>query len=171
LSELQTVSITIGILTACVGVVIGVANSIMSNRREEKRRKTQIIMQLFDRMQEKDLREAFTDLRQNEWKNYEDWREKHNPQTNAEAWSSFVSMMAYYNGVSILVQQGLIDDIGLVDELLGYQIFTVWQDSEFIIKQWRKHRRVPWKKPMYQSLELLANQIQQRWSKQASPST
>ena len=143
----------------------------MSNRREERQQQTQIVMGLFDRMQQKDFREAIADLRQNEWKDYDDWREKHNPQTNNEAWSSFLSMMAYYNGICILIQQGLIDDIDLIDELLGFQIFTVWQDSEFIIKAWRELGRVPWKKPMYQSLELIAKQMKQRQTKQATTST
>jgi len=33
LSELQTVSVTIGILTACFSVVIGVVSQILSRRR------------------------------------------------------------------------------------------------------------------------------------------
>ena len=39
-------------------------------------------MQLFNRMQEKDLRIAVTDLLHNECKNYADWQEKQEPQTN-----------------------------------------------------------------------------------------
>jgi hypothetical protein len=38
MSDLQTISITIGILTACVSVVIGVVNSIRSSREAREQR-------------------------------------------------------------------------------------------------------------------------------------
>jgi ABC-type spermidine/putrescine transport system permease subunit II len=36
MTELQSISVVIGILTACVSVVVGVINSILSSRRAEK---------------------------------------------------------------------------------------------------------------------------------------
>jgi hypothetical protein len=170
LSELHTVSITIGILTACISVVIGVVNSILSNRREEKRRQTQIFLQLYNRFQEKDLRETELSLIHGEWKDYDDWLAQHHPRTHQDARASYQSMMSYYLGVSVLVEQGLID-IELVEPLLGRRLFRVWQASDFITQEVRKRTRIPWKQPLYQPFERIANQMEQRLLKPATTSS
>jgi len=66
LSELQTLSITIGILSACVGVVIGVVNQILSRRRVEKTqqltletRQAQLFMQVYSRWTTKEMTSAY----------------------------------------------------------------------------------------------------------------
>jgi hypothetical protein len=56
MSELQTISVTVGILTACITVIIGILSFLKSNRQAEKERQieidtrqAQLLMQLYDR--------------------------------------------------------------------------------------------------------------------------
>jgi hypothetical protein len=97
---------------------------------------------------------------------YDDWYAQHNPMIHRDTWNAFVTMLSFYNGVGVLVQQNLID-LDLVEEMLGFQIMDVWQKNKPLIKILRDHPpeaqdRIPWKRPMWQPLEWLNNQIQQR---------
>ena len=162
MTSIETVSIVI----AAVSVVIGVINSIRSNQKAEQQRQTEILMQLYNRMQSNEIRDAYLDLKSREWNDYEEWYSHHNPMTHRDAWNAYITMLAFYNGVGILVQQNLID-LNLVEEMIGFQVMDVWHHSEFIIQANREHPpftrdRIPWKRPMWQPLEWLNNQIRQR---------
>jgi hypothetical protein len=54
MTELQTLSIVIGVLTTCVSVVIGVISIVTSNRRADQQRQTELFMNIYDRFQDKE---------------------------------------------------------------------------------------------------------------------
>ena len=66
MSELQTVSITIGILTAYISVIMGVVSQILSSRRTEKTeqlaletRQAQLFMNVYNRWTTKEMTTAY----------------------------------------------------------------------------------------------------------------
>jgi len=144
MSELQTVSMTIGILTACISVVIGVVNQILSRRRTEKTeqlsletRQAELFMQLYDRFNDKDFAKQYTEiLFQHKWTDFDDWMQKYGPMTNLDVFSSWMSVAVFFEGIGVLIKRKLID-ISLVDDLLSSAIIMVWEKIEPIAKEYR----------------------------------
>jgi hypothetical protein len=124
LSELQTVSITIGILTACISVVIGVVNQILSTRRAEKQREltqqtqqltletrqAQLFMQVYNAWSSADVVKSYGFLRYR----YPDieGEKLFNFATEPYDDESFMAIHClnqYFEGIAVLVETGLLD--------------------------------------------------------------
>ena len=77
MSVLQTVSVTIGILTACISVVIGVINSILSDRRAEQQRQMQLFTGIYSHFLSQDFAKNW-DYMMNvcKWDNFQDMMEQ-----------------------------------------------------------------------------------------------
>jgi len=164
---------TIGVLIAAASVVIGVINSILVSRGEEKQqelmlknqeitletRQAELFMGLYNIYNDVEFVRYFTEITRNwEWKDYEDWQKKYGLKTNIEAYSSWASVGNYFKGVGVLVQKKLID-ISLVDELMSSLIFDYWEKSEHVIKEYRKQYRNP---KAWEWVEYLYNELKSR---------
>lgn len=166
MSELQTVSITIGILTACVSVVIGVINSIRSSREAKQQRQIEIqtrqaelFMQLYQGWSEPDMRKAMMKMAwYHQWDNAEDFMKKYGPATNLDEFiDTYVRQATFYEGIGVLVEMGLID-ITLVDRLLHNTTQSFWKRMGPVYAELRK-RQSPDEYPHYDSTEYLYNLV------------
>jgi len=174
LSELQTVSTTIGILAACVSVVIGVVNQILSNRRAEEQRaetqKTQLLtletrqaqlfMQIYNRWTSRDLIKAYGLVRYQytDWKTFPELWQQCNPATEPEKYADHMLLHAFYEGVGVLVQRGLID-VGLVEDLLADRV--MWHYERYA-NSFKEARIMTGDQKQYDSIEYLYNLMKQR---------
>ena len=146
MSDLQTISITIGILTACVSVVIGVINSIRSSREAKEQRQVEIetrqaelFMQIFNQWANPEFALSYGNVRYNEeyqWKNLEELQKKAFEPFNEDIWKRFHSLSQLFEGVGVLVQMGLID-VQLVRNLFSDRIIWYWEH----MKSWVHHVR------------------------------
>jgi len=145
LSELQTISTTIGILAACISVVIGVVNQILTNRRAEKQRKltlqtqqqaletrqAQLFMQIYNRWNTTEVSKQYGRIRFtyniHGWEDYLQLTGYTNGKLeNVEAFSDFQTLSQFFEGIGVLVQRGLID-VGLVEDLLANRVIWWWE--------------------------------------------
>jgi hypothetical protein len=60
-----------------------------------------------------------------EWKDYDDWKEKYGPTTNPQAASNYTAVDTFFEGLGTLVKRNLIDP-ELVDDLMGGDIVAYW---------------------------------------------
>jgi hypothetical protein len=92
------------------------------------------------------------------WENLEEAYKKYNYQANPEAMVSVNSVAAYFNGVGVLISQGLID-IELVDELLSSIIILQWEKLEPIIIDMRLKTNSP---QLHTNFETLYKEIKKK---------
>jgi hypothetical protein len=135
MSDLQTISITIGILTACITVIIGVVNSIQSNKRAElndqqtlETRQAQLYMQVYNRWNSREMSNAYQQVRyvyqiEYEGLSYDEVRSKFGPKVNPEAAANIFMLGTFFEGLGVLVKKGLID-ITLIEDLLSQRV--IW---------------------------------------------
>ena len=105
---------TIGVIVAAFSFVVGVANNILTSRREEKRnqqtletRQAQMFMNIYEKTTTKEFNTAWVKWLVTPWKTFEDYKNLMNSdQEFAEANSSLGS---FYEGLGVLVREGLID--------------------------------------------------------------
>ena len=73
-----------------------------------------------------------------EWRDgdYDDFIQKYGPPTNTRAMASFLSIVRYIQGISVLVQQQLID-VRIVNELLRRQIMVFTEKFDFVFQMWK----------------------------------
>ena len=159
MSELQTVSVTIGILPACISVVIGVVNQIVSNRRAEEQRQMQLFTQVYDRVIEKAFTEQYTAITELwQWKDDEDFDQKYMLPANVDAYNTLLSYMRFLSYVSVIVNRGLIA-FDLVDDLLAIPIIQYWEKYEAQIKRYRIRTKQP---ELWDDIETLYNRVRKQ---------
>lgn len=100
-------------------------------------------MQIYDTHRGQEFKKNYNEiLYVYEWDNYDDWVEKYSPETHNEAALKIHSLMSFYEGIGVLVEQKLID-IKLVNRLIYPAPKWIWDKMEPIIKERRKHKNTP----------------------------
>ena len=134
---------TVSIVIAAVSVVIGVINSIMSNRKADQQRQTEIdtrqaelFMQLYNRYITREFRAAIIELQSWSWESYDDYMDKYGPLTNPEATTLHITTENVFEGIGVLVQRGLIDKT-LVIDLVWFALGNYWERFGPIWKEMR----------------------------------
>jgi hypothetical protein len=140
--DIQTVSITVGILTACITVIVGVVSFTKSNQRAEQQRQIDLFMQIYNRWNSMEFMKAYRFLWQQDWNiSYQEWVQQG---SNIDDTSPQITLLGtYYEGIGVLVQLGFIDP-QLVNTLLGIHIIGYWEKiGSFILE----HRKQPYVNP------------------------
>jgi len=154
-------------LVAIFGVIAGFTYYVMTVRNTQKNqqlqletRQAQLFMNLYETWRSPDFRK-----RQNwinrvlEYEDREDFWEKYGPVTNPDAFASWASIAAYYEGIGVLVERGLID-INLVYDLLHVSIIRAWEKMSPEFKEARESEDGHPK--LWDSFEYLYHEIKKR---------
>jgi hypothetical protein len=171
LVDVQTVSIVI----AASGLFIAAVNSILSNRRTEKTqqltletRQAQLFMQVYSRWNSRDFAKAYGRVMYvHKWEDPEDWLQKFMADKNIEAYSDHQILSTYFEGLGVLLKQGLIN-ISLIDDLLSDRIVFFYEYTNPLRQQGREMRNNP---KLYASVEYLYNEMKKREQQQATTNT
>jgi len=178
MSDLQTVSITVGILTACITVIIGVLSFMKSNRRAEEQRQltleaqqealetrqAQLFMQVYNRWNTRDLQKAYGMVRFQhvlEWNDHDAFMKfigmpvVKGKSWKFEAWSDYQMLITFLEGLGMLVKNKLVD-IKLVNDLLADRITWYWEMFKDIAEGSREKLNDP---SLYDSTEFLYYEI------------
>ena len=94
-------------------------------------------MQLYNTYSSQEFRKKHTLMITQQWDDYDDFINKYGNESNIEAWTSWLSLAAFFNGIGVLVKRGKIE-IDVVEELLANTIFVSWYRMQPIIIGWRK---------------------------------
>jgi len=127
-------------MVAATGVLVAAAFYVLNMRISQKNqeivlksqeqtletRQAQLFMQVFQRFNEPDFFDKYTDFLSWKWKDYEDYRSKYGQKVNAEAWYSEGSIAAFFNGVGLLLYMDLLD-IKLIHGLLFIHVKMFWE--------------------------------------------
>lgn len=121
-------------------------------------------MQLYDQWKSPEYRLAVVQMMFHfSWNSFDEFWERYGPQTNPEVWVNvFIRQATFYEGVGVLVEQGLID-INLVDRLLHNTIIYFWEHMGPILTEMRTDQSIE-EQPYYDSAEYLYNLIKRRHS-------
>jgi hypothetical protein len=130
-----------------------------------KQRKAQLLMNLHTQFRDKDFLDRWTEKFYHwEWKDFDDYLEKYGPSTNINAFASYTSTCAFFEGIGVLVKNKLVE-LELVEELMYSPICMMWEKTEEITKGFREHYDSPdfweWYEYLYDELQKLRKRRQQ----------
>jgi hypothetical protein len=153
---------TLSIIVAASGVFIAAINQIMSNRRAEQQRQTQLFMDLYNRWNTSEVAQQYGKVRfKYHIANYEDYLRivgyDNEELGNVEAFSDFQNLAQFFNGIGVLVKRKLID-IALVEDLLSQRVIWWWEMYRPICLGAREVTDDP---EMYENMEYLYNAMKQ----------
>ena len=166
--DVQTATVVI----AGISIIIGVMNSILSNRKADQQRQTEIetrqaelFMQMYRDWCAPEFRRAMqTMVEEHSWTDIEDFRRKYGSNVDPEGYLDIYTRQAvFYEGIGVLVEKGLID-IDLVDRLIRNTTLLFWEKVGPVFLEDRKTQRVknPDMHPVWDSTEYLYNMMKQR---------
>jgi hypothetical protein len=78
-----------------------------------------------------------------QWKDFEDWKEKYGPVSNHEAYENFSMIGGYFNSIGMLVENQILDIEIPYEEAAG-TIISTWERIEPITKEFRKDDPSAW---------------------------
>jgi len=118
----------LAVLAVGVAIALIQLNNIGRTRETElETRQAQLFMQIYDRFNERELATAIEDIHHNwEWEDYDDYRKKYGPKANLDAHTSRQMVARFFDGVGVMVDEGLID-IKIVNKLMGGIIIRNWE--------------------------------------------
>ncbi len=154
---------TIGIVIAAISVVIGVINSIIVSRRDERRqnlllknqelslesRQIGLYME-FNKIIQQVLSD-YLDFFNQEWEDFEEYMRKYGPSSNPEAYLKFLKIAYVFQASGALVEGGVID-IKDVYNNSGFSIIAAWEKMEPLIRGMRKRFNNPIIYPQFEFL-------------------
>jgi hypothetical protein len=136
-------------------------------RNQNKTRKTQLFMQLHQaKTDQKGLENVFI-LMNLEWANFADYMSKYGGLAgHHETAAALESWLSYFDGLGILVKEGMID-LDMVYKVAFSRILFMWFKFETIIDEFRKE---PYGMPDYcQNFEYLAEKVMEIRRKKGLP--
>lgn len=167
--SLQTLLTYLTLISVPVGVfyhVMTLRNTRKNQQLQLETRQAQLFMQLFNRWNDPSFAKVYGDYR------YKTCAEANNdPEEiskiaikalfesyDPDIWIPIQTLAQYFEGVSILVQKGLID-INMVERLLSGRIAWYWDSTEPFIQYVRERINDP---TMYHEIEVLAEEMRRR---------
>jgi len=168
-ATLQTLLTYLTLISVPVGVVYHIMTLRNTRRNQQlqlETRQAQLFMQLFNRWNDPSFAKIYGDYR------YRICAEAGNdPEEiskvairalfesyDPEVWIPIQTLAQYFEGVSILVQKGLID-VDMVERLLSGRIAWYWDSTEPFIRYVRERIDDP---TMYHEMEILADEMRRR---------
>jgi hypothetical protein len=93
-----------------------------------------------------------------EYEDLEDFMSKYGPFVDDEAFATWASIAAFYQGIGVLVQRNMID-IEMVNDLLGDSIITSWEKMGPEIIESRSKSGKRFSPTLWKDFEYLYNEI------------
>ena len=139
--DIQTVLTYLTLISIPIGVVyhIMTLNNTRKNQQLQlETRQATLWMQLYSRYSDLELaRVAIELLVEWSWTDFDDFIEKYGQFTNPDAYSKFLSVDNYFEGIGMLVSRELIE-VEMVDDLMWSPITEFWEKFGPMIVEMRK---------------------------------
>jgi len=145
---------TVSIVIASAGVTVAAIYYILQIRHQTRIRQTDLVTRLYSTFASLEFQEAWHKIYFTEFKDYDDFVEK----IGGKRWP----VLIFYEEVGVLLHRKLID-IGLVDDLLGNSIRTLWEKIRYVMEEARKR----YDPRFYKYFEYLYNEMKKREQQQA----
>jgi hypothetical protein len=153
---------------AIFGVIAGFTYYVLTVRNQRKARQAQLLTGLYETYRSPEFSKMQLGVLRMDCTNYDDFHEKYGPDADLEGYAQWQSVLAFFNGIGVLLKNGMID-ISLVDELLSNMIFATWNRMGPIILEWRERdphnvRRLN-HYPYYHGFEYIYEELKKRGPK------
>lgn len=150
---MQQLDVTsVSIIIASASVVIGMILAILQLRDQNKTRQAQLFMGVYDQFSRSDtLKRLFQTI-----DNFEHCEPGKKPAILEEDIESFYSVMAFFEGIGVLVCKKLID-VHLVADLISGPTIRLWRSVGNYVKSERERLERPqvWEWTEYLSSEIM----------------
>jgi hypothetical protein len=131
--EQLTLQTTISFLTL-ISLTIGVIYHIMTLRNTRKNqqlqldtRQAQLFMALYDHYNSIDYKKQASSMYFNwDWSDIDEFMERYGPDGDANNYAIFSSVTSFYDGIGVLVKNGLVD-VNLVSDIMSGSITRLWE--------------------------------------------
>jgi hypothetical protein len=140
---------TVVVLVTAASVAVAAIYYVMTLRVQQRNmkatldtRQAQILMDLYQKWAEPEFQNAWMDMMEWRWGNYDEYEAKYGRLTNPEKYNQIALIGAYYEGLGVFVKRGFIDPT-LVDDLMSMYIIGFWQKFEPIYHELRKRMNSP----------------------------
>jgi hypothetical protein len=155
---------TIRDFVAIFGVIAGFSYYVITVRNQKKARQAQLMSGLHETYRSPEFRKMQLEVLWFDCSNFNEFNDKYGPEVDLESYAKWQSVMAFFNGIGILLKKDMLD-INLVDELLASMIFATWNKMGSIILEWREWEKenFPNRKrsiyPYYHGFEYVYNEL------------
>jgi hypothetical protein len=125
-----------------IGIIVSILYYASVLRNQNRTRQAQLFMQIYQEMISPENFSILDELISMEWEGYDDFMNKYGSENNRDAFSKRYSTWYRFNGIGLLVKDGLID-VDRVYELMNEVILWQWEKFGDIIIESREHFKVP----------------------------
>ena len=87
-----------------IGLIITLAYYALTIRNQNRTRQAQLLWSIYDSYRSIESRQQSNEISSWEWEDINDFFEKYGQQNNPEAWITWTSKAAYFNGIGILLR-------------------------------------------------------------------
>ena len=121
---------TIGTFITYASLLIGLILALLELRHWLKTRKTEVIMNIYNRFSEREIVEAISKVGSSKFENWEDYVKKY-------GLTEIMELSTLFEGLGVLLDQKLIN-IKMADRLFGPTLNYLWEKIKPIIYGMRK---------------------------------
>jgi hypothetical protein len=152
---------SVSAIVAAVGVLVGVALTVLELRNLVKQRQTDLMMRLYQTWGSEEYKKGFGPFLGLEIKDYDSFSKKHGSITSPErssVWTDIDRYTWFFNGIGYLVYHKFAD-VEQVEDLFGFGIIVIWEKTKPLVEGWRNQLKIP---KSNRWLEYLANEMKKR---------
>jgi hypothetical protein len=166
LSTIQTLSVLVGIVYYLIIMrntqktrELTLQSQELARKAQEQAfetRQIQFCWQALERVYNKEfMRRVIEIMYHQDFKDYEEWREKYGPSTNPDAYVDYYQVTSTFQGLGYLVQSRVLDPEALSKYIRPRSIISLWEKVEPIVKVHRERLNPT----AYDAFEHLANEM------------
>ena len=134
-------------------------NTRKNQQLQLETRQDQLFMNLYKAWRSPDFHKQWHTIRRLEWRDYDDFSQRYGEKENdIEVILSYTSVMTFFDGIRVLVKNGLVD-MNTVYDLLSTTVLWTWEQYEPIMRGDRENFQRP---QMWDDFEFLYNEVKKR---------
>ena len=134
-------------------------------KNQNKTRQAQLFMQIYEKWYDPVFSRNTAEIRSWEWDDVDEFNSKYSVEVNPEGYSKFLSYIRFFQGVGVLLQQGLID-VTLVGEMMPATVLMAYTRYGEILKDQRSRYEVTQR--LWEPVDYLYNEVLKYEKRKAS---
>ena len=154
---------TAGILVGIVYYITIMRNSQRAQELQLETRQAQLFMNIYNQFIQKGFSEDWIQVTfQNDWESLDDYWEKYGVLTNPKGLAQIISILAFFEGIGVLLKRKLIA-ISMVDDLMSSYVLQTWNKYGPTLEEARERLNRP---ELWEHVSYLYDEIQKAYKKQ-----
>ena len=145
----------LGLTASIVYYANVLSNANKTQQMQLDTRQAQLFMPLFETYRNPDFRKLMIEIQNQSWDTVEEFIEKYGREANPDAFANRTALASYFDGIGVLLKKDLVD-IGMVNDLIGNSIISIWERLGEVFINTRKRVKNLY---IYNDFEYLYNQI------------